>query len=90
MRVAVKATEFCRNFGDYQRKVQTQAIEVVNHGSVTGYFVSPEEYGLYQRLIVENRVALDPSELPAHLRQAIAEAKVDSRYDHLNALMKDD
>jgi hypothetical protein len=90
MTQAVAASEFCRRFGTFQRKAQAQPIEVQNHGSVTGYFISPEDFQTYQRLLAESRQALHPSELPSHLRQAISDAKVDSRHDSLNALMDND
>jgi hypothetical protein len=87
---AVAASEFCRKFGTFQRKAQGQPIEVQNHGSVTGYFISPEDFQTYQRLLAESRQALHPSELPPHLREAIAEARMDSRHDSLNSLMDDE
>lgn len=87
--VKVAATEFSRNFGRYQRLVQREVIEVCSHEQTTGFYLSPEEFEQYQRLLAAARHAYHPTELPPHLRQAVADAEMDPRHDHLNALMDD-
>jgi hypothetical protein len=89
MTLAVQATEFCRRFASFQRRAGEQPIEVRNHGETTGYFVSPREFQNYQRLLAESRRAVHPTELPDHLREAVAAATVGSEHDHLNALLDD-
>jgi hypothetical protein len=41
---AVPASEFTRNFGRYRMLAQREPVAVSSHGSVTGYFVGPDEY----------------------------------------------
>lgn len=86
----VAATEFCRNFGVYQREVQKEPIEVTSHGRVTGYFLSPEEFERYRRLLAASRRACHPSELPDHLKHAVRDAHMDPGHDRLNALLDDE
>jgi hypothetical protein len=40
----VPASEFTRNFGRYRMLAQREAVAVSSHGSITGYFVAPDEY----------------------------------------------
>jgi prevent-host-death family protein len=87
MTTAVPATEFCRNFATYQRQVQREPIEVQSHGKTTGYFVSAEEFERVQRILAESRKAYHPSELPAHLRSAVAKARMSPRHAKLNRLL---
>ncbi len=90
MTETVAATEFCRNFAAYQRQVQRGPIEVQSHGRPTGYFISPEDFEHYQRVIAASRKAYHPSELPAHIQEAIRTARMSSEHDHLNALIDGD
>lgn len=88
MTTSVAATDFCRNFGKYQRRVQREAICVQSHGETTGYFVSPEEYERFQRILAESRRAYHPSELPEHLREALEGARMGGEHNHLNKLLE--
>lgn len=90
MTTAVAATEFCRNFGEYQRRVQREPIEVQSHGKTTGYFVSAEEYERLQRILAASRQAYHPNELPAPLMAAVKDARMDTRHAHLDDLLKQD
>jgi hypothetical protein len=87
--VSLNAATFCRSFGRYQREVQREPIEVVNHGSVTGYFVSPNEYQAFTQWKARQPQAYHPSELPAHLKEALQSATMESGHEHLNELLKD-
>lgn len=87
---AVTATQFCRNFGVYQREVQKEPIEVTSHGQVTGYFLSRDEFERYQRLSAASRRAHHPAELPDRLKIAVQEARMDPRHSHLDALIEDE
>jgi len=88
--VRVAATEFSRRFSEYQRLVRREPIEVQAHEQTTGFFISPEEFAQYQRLLAASRQAYHPSELPEHLKQAVADARMDARHDHLNRLLDDE
>ncbi len=90
MTAAVASTEFCRNFGDYQRRVQREPIEVRSHGKTTGYFVSVEDFERMRRVIDASRKAYHPSELPAAMKAAVEAARMRPEHEHLNALMDDE
>jgi prevent-host-death family protein len=72
----VVATEFCRNFGRYQLEAQREPIAVTRNGTPTGYFISPAEYELFQRLRRRMATSIRPEDLPDHVVDAIREAKV--------------
>ena len=84
----VAATEFCRNFGVYQRQVQREPIEISSHGRVTGYFLSPEDFERVQRILAASRHAYHPSDLPEHIKAAVRDARMDPEHDALNSLME--
>lgn len=83
----VAATEFTRNFGRYREMAQREAIAVTSHDRITGYFVSAHEYERIQAIKGSNRVALSIYELDDEAIEAISNSRMDSRHDHLNALM---
>jgi len=89
MTTAVPATEFCRNFATYQRQVQREPIQVRSHGKITGYFVSAEEFERAQRILAESRKAYHPAELPGHLRDAVAGARMAPEHAKLDRLLED-
>jgi PHD/YefM family antitoxin component YafN of YafNO toxin-antitoxin module len=83
----VAATEFARNFGRYREEAQHEAVAVVAHNRVTGYFVSARDYDEYQRLKAIAATALAIDELDGATLKALAASRMDPRHDHLNALM---
>jgi PHD/YefM family antitoxin component YafN of YafNO toxin-antitoxin module len=83
----VAATEFARNFGRYREEAQREPVAVVTHNRVTGYFVSARDYDEYQRLKATAPTALAVEELDGATLKALAALRMDSRHDHLNALM---
>ena len=85
----VPASEFTRNFGRYRMLAQREAIAVSSHGSITGYFVAPNEYEDFLRF-KNYRRSFDTRELSEEKIAAIAASRVDPRHDHLNALMDDE
>ena len=89
MTTVVAATEFCRNFATYQRRVQREPIEVRSHEKVTGYYISAEDYARVEEILAAARHRYHPSELPPHLKAAIREARMGPEHDHLNELMDD-
>ena len=78
-----------KRFAAFQRRALETPIEVKNHRQTTGYYISPRDIQTYQRLLSETRRAVTPAELPEHLRQAIAAARMDPEHDALNALLED-
>ena len=89
MTAVVAATEFCRNFATYQRRVQREPIEVRSHEKVTGYYVSAEDFQRVEDILTSSRRPYHPTELPSHLLAAVRDARMASEHDHLNSLMDD-
>jgi len=87
--VAVAATEFVRNFAHYKNEAQREPVAITSHGRTEAYFISAAEYEFVQRVLRESRKPYHPNELPLHLKEGIADAKMDSRHDHLNSLLDD-
>ncbi len=85
--VRVTATEFAKNFGRYREEAQREPVAITSHGRTSGYFVSPHEYAELERLRAFERRVYRIEELPANVVQAIAEAKMDPKHEHLNALL---
>lgn len=83
----VPATEFARNFGRYREEALRGPVTVVTRSRVTGYFVSARDYDEYQRLKATALTALAVEELDGATLKALAASRMDSRHDHLNALM---
>lgn len=82
----VPASEFTRNFGRYRMRAQREAVAVSSHGQITGYFVGPDEYEEFRRYR-ENRRSFATADLPAEKVAAIGASRMDSRHDHLDALL---
>jgi PHD/YefM family antitoxin component YafN of YafNO toxin-antitoxin module len=83
----VAATEFARHFSRYREEAQREPIAVMAHHRVTGYFVSARDYDEYQRLRAAASAALAVEELDGATLKALAASRMDSRHDHLDALM---
>lgn len=83
----VPASEFARNFGRYREAAQREAVAVVAHNRVTGYFVSARDFEEYQRLKAMAAEALAVEQLDAATLKALAASRMDGRHDRLNALM---
>ena len=69
MTVTVSATRFCREFATWQRRAQREPIEVRNHETVIGYYVSAEEYA---RLTRRDKRVLATEDLRTWLVELIA------------------
>lgn len=82
----VPAAEFTRNFGRYRMLAQREAVAVSSHGTITGYFLSPEEYDAYLRYYYRPRAIL-AVDLTDEEAAEIATSRMDPRHDHLNALL---
>ena len=90
MTAVATATEFTRNFAEFQRRVQREPIEIRSHEKVTGYFLSPEDFARVQAILAAARHPYHPAELPEHLQAAIRDARMGAEHDHLNALLDDE
>ena len=84
----VTATEFAKNFGAYRDKALRQPVAVTTHGRPAGYFISPEDFEVLQRL-KKYRRAYKVEDLPESTIRAMAKSKMDKKYDHLNKLLDD-
>lgn len=86
---SVTASEFAKNFGEYREQALYRPIAVTSHGRRVGYFISPQHFEQYLRLLPPRR-AYKVEELPESTIKAIAKARVPKKYDYLNALLDED
>jgi len=84
----IPASEFTRNFGRYRMIAQREPIAVSSHGTVTGYFVAPEEFEAFQRFKQQSRRSFATRELPQEKAEAISASRVDPRHARLDALLE--
>jgi len=82
----VPASEFTRNFGRYRMMAQREAVAVSSHGTVTGYFVGPDEYEAFQRF-KDQRRGFATLDLPPEKAAAIMASRMDERHAHLDAML---
>jgi PHD/YefM family antitoxin component YafN of YafNO toxin-antitoxin module len=85
----VPASEFAKNFGEYREHAQREPLAVTSHGRTTGYFISSEHFEEYLRLRTLSRRAVRVVDLPESTIRAIANARMDKKYDYLNKLLDD-
>lgn len=83
----VPASEFTRNFGRYRMQAQREAVAVSSHGSITGYFVAPDEYEEFQRF-KQHRRSFATAELSDEKINKIAGTRMDERHAALNAVLE--
>lgn len=92
---SVSASDFARNFGRYRVQAQRAPIPISNHNEVTGYFVSKADYdAMIARLSIQAQSGLNQrshtlGELSPDILEAIANSRMDGKYDHLNELLDD-
>jgi hypothetical protein len=84
----VTASLFVRQFGAYQHDAHFGAVEVTSHGRTTGFFLSPEEFALFDELRGKARRNLRTGELPPDIVEGLRTTKMDARHEHLNDLLK--
>jgi hypothetical protein len=65
---------------------QREAVAVSSHGSITGYFVGPDEYEQFRRF-KEHRRSFATAELPDEKVRAIGASRMDSRHAHLDGML---
>jgi len=85
--VRVNAAEFAKKFGAYREAAQREPVAITSHGRETCYLISAEEY---QRLKRRDREVFGLDDMPQELIDAIGDAKMDPRHDHLNALLDEE
>ena len=83
----VPASEFTRNCGRYRMQAQREAVAVSSHGSITGYFVAPDEYEEFRRFR-QRRRSFATAELPDDKAQAIGASRMDARHAHLDTMLE--
>ena len=83
----VAATEFARNFGRYREEAQREAVAVIAHNRVAGYFLSARDYDEYQQLKARAPKALGVEELDADTLKALAASRMDPRHAPLDVLL---
>ena len=83
----IPASEFTRNFGRYRMLAQREAVAVSSHGSITGYFVAPDEYEEFRRF-KQRRRSFATSELSDERALAIGSSRMDERHAHLDSVFE--
>ena len=83
----VPATEIAKRFSQYRQAAQREPVAVTHHRRVTEVLVSKRDYDEYVRLKSMATRSLWLHELSSDSLAALAEAHVDARHDHLDALM---
>jgi len=85
----VPASEFTRHFGRYRTHAQREPVAVSSHGRIAGYFVGADEYEAFRRYR-DSRRSFATVDLPPDTVAAIAASRMDSRHDHLDAMLDQD
>ena len=85
----VPAAEFARNFGRYKLLAQREAVPVSSNGTLAGYFVATHEYEELHKHKTMRRRFLTAEFSDAEVEE-IAASRMDSRHDHLDALLEPD
>ncbi len=86
MAAIVPASEFTRNFGRYRMQAQREAVAVSSHGQITGYFIGPDDYEEFKR-IMDRRHSFANQDLSDEKIKAIAGSRMDPRHSQLDALL---
>lgn len=84
--IRVSATEFVKEVGRYQDAALSQPVMVTRNGRDRTVMISADEY---QRLKRRDRQVIATADLPAELVEAVRNAKMDPRHNHLDDLLTD-
>jgi prevent-host-death family protein len=84
--IRVSSTEFGKEVGRYQDAALSQPVIVTRNGRDRTVMISAEEYARLKR---RDRQVFGAGELPEETIEAIRNAKMDSRHNHLDDLIKD-
>ena len=82
----VSAAEFQRNIGRYQDLALRQPVAVTRNGRESCVLLSTEEY---RRLMRRDRQVFSTADAPEDVIEAVRNAKMDPRHNHLDNLLKD-
>ncbi len=85
----VPATEAAKRFSRYRQAAQRAPVAVTHHGRVTEVLISKHDFDEYMRLKSLATRAVKVTELSDETLRVLAEADMDRRHDHLNALIDD-
>jgi prevent-host-death family protein len=79
------AQQFQRKFGEYQHQARHEPVEITRHGRRELVLISAERYDW---LVAAARRSHAIEELPDSIVEAVRNARMDKRHNHLNKLMK--
>ena len=85
----VPAAEMAKRFSQYRQAAQREPVAVTYRGRVTEFLLSKHDYDEYVRLKGMATRAIRVEDLSNEAIQALSNARMDSRDDHLNELMDD-
>jgi prevent-host-death family protein len=84
--IHVTASEFQKSFGAISDKALKGPVTITKQGRDHLVVLAADEY---KRLKRRDRKVYAAGELPDELLESLKTAKMDSRHDHLNALLED-
>jgi PHD/YefM family antitoxin component YafN of YafNO toxin-antitoxin module len=82
------ASQFARSFAEIQLRAQKQPVAVKNHGRITGYFVSKDEFDALQKLKALRGRARGVDELTKAELRKLAKMDMDPRHTRLDRLLR--
>ena len=84
--IRVSSTEFGKEVGRYQDAALRQPVIVTRNGRDRTVMISAEEY---LRLKRRDRQVFAAGDVPEDIVEAVRNAEIDPRHDHLDDLLKD-
>lgn len=82
------ASQFARSFAEIQLRAQKEPVAVKNHGRVTGYFVSKDEFEALQRLKALRGRARGPGDFTKAELKKLTQTEMDPRHAPLDRLLR--
>ena len=82
----VSTADFIKNYGTLADKALTEPLTITKNGRDRFVLVEAAEFA---RLMRRDRKVYGLGEMPDELFELIKQSKMDSRHDHLNALLED-
>ncbi|MBS0472312.1 MAG: type II toxin-antitoxin system prevent-host-death family antitoxin [Proteobacteria bacterium] len=79
------AREFQRNIGEYQHRARKGPVEITVHGRREFVLMSAEEYD-WMRAVMQRSFRTEDA--PDFVIEAVRQAKMHPRHNHLNKLLK--
>ncbi len=84
--IRISSTEFGKEVGRYQDVALTQPVVVTRNGRDRTVMISADEY---RRLKRRDRAVFAAGEAPEDIIEAVRNATMDPRHNHLDDLLKD-